>query len=126
MKRARAALVFGLVLIGCRSFWPPTPSESRIKSDLVGQKLAYAHQLLSTSVWTIEPDEIKGWRLMRRATDRKAGTDVVYAAVRLENGTQAISGTVKITYRLFDQGWQLEKVAADSEFAVLERSQASR
>ncbi len=106
------------LLLGCGSFWPPVASEARIQSDLVGQKLVYDHGLLSSETWTIEKDDIKGWRLMRRATDRKAGTDTVHAALRLEGASRALSGNVKITYRLYDQGWQLETLSPESEFVV--------
>lgn len=120
MRGVRCVLGLALALFfGCSSFWPPVASEARIQSDLVGQKLVYDHSLLSREAWTIEKNDIKGWRLLRRATDRKAGADTVYAALRLEGVSRSISGNVKITYRLYDQGWQLETLSPDSEFVVV-------
>jgi hypothetical protein len=123
MIRGLVAVGFvGLLVAGC-GVLRPTVGEDKIKSDLIGQKFAYAASLFGQSIWTIEPDELKGWRLIRRVTDKDAGTDVIYAAVRLEGGKQVISGNLKIIYRFYDKGWQLDKISADSDFSISNRPQ---
>ena len=118
MRRFLAIVSVVFALLGCSSM-TPTISEDKIKTDLIGQKFAYGQQtLFGQQVWTIEPDEIRDWRLLRRATDRSAGTDVIYAAVRLVGGNNVISGNLKIIYRLYDKGWQFDKVSADSDFSI--------
>lgn len=108
-------VVVGLFVSACT---PGVVSEEKIKADLSGQQFPFQQTFLGQQAWKIEPDEIKGFRLLRRATDKKAGTDAVYVAIRLEGGTQVISGDLKITYRLYDQGWQLDSVQPHSEFLV--------
>jgi hypothetical protein len=110
-----------VALVGC-SYIRPLADEDKIKADLIGQQFPYAASLFGQQVWTIEADELKDWRVVRRATDRGAGTDVIYAAVRLEGSGQVISGDLKIIYRLYDRGWQLDKVVPDSEFSVSHRT----
>jgi hypothetical protein len=119
LDRIAPALALVLLLPACRALFHPTPSDKQIQADLVGQRFAYADGLLSSPHWTIEPHEITGWRIVRRATDRRAGIDVVHASVHLDDGHEAISGTLRVTYRLYDQGWQLESIHPEGEFSVV-------
>ena len=118
MKKVSLAFGVFFLLTGCARVLHPTVGEDQIKKDLLGQKFPFAQALFVPQVWTIEADELKGWHVQRRATDYSAGTDAIYAAVRLVGGKQAISGTLKIVYRLYDQGWELDKVSADSDFSL--------
>ena len=99
-------------------------TDEKIKQDLVGQSLVVGlrQPAMERLYWNIAPDQIKEWRIQRRLTDRKGGTDVIYAAVRLESRTQVLQGTLQIQYRLFDQGWTLEHVGLESKPSISEKT----
>jgi len=97
-----------------------------MQNDLVGRKFAVgvAYPMMEPIYWTVQPNEVKDWRLIRRKTDSNAGTDLVYADIRLESSTQVLQGTLKLQYRRYDQGWQLESAGLESQPAITSRGGA--
>src|SRR5437868_15538679 len=91
-------------VVGCRND-RPTITEGQIERDLIGKKIHLSYGLEGSDTWTIEPDEIKKWQVLRRVTDLSAGTDVIYAAVRFEGGGERAAGSIKVIYTLAKSGW---------------------
>jgi len=118
-----STLVCAFSLVACS---PSPPNEEKIKADLVGRDFAMQQSLFGGQMWRIEAGEIKGFRLVRRMTDSKAGTDIVLIAVNLEGVTSRASGDLKLTYRRYDQGWQLDTVEPASQFSFNRRGNETK
>jgi hypothetical protein len=103
------------VVFGCR-YIRRTVSDDQIKRDLIGRKVQLPLGLASPVLWTVEPDEIKAFQVVRRVTDRSAGTDVIYASVQLEGADERVAGTMKVIYSLSASGWRFDQVLPESVF----------
>ncbi len=134
-----------LFFFGCGG--PRLRSDEQIKADLVGMRLnARTNLALSTTPdlesgssmdWTIKPCQIESLRILRRKTDKKGGTDIVYANIQFQaakvkfnaaQGEELIvrgEGDLKLHYRLQGNGWLLDSVDAESKFRVMTWSAAA-
>jgi len=103
-----------------------TVSDSQVKTDLVGQRFAVGITNFSMEpiLWTVEPNQLRDFRVTSRQTDRAAGTDVIWADVFLEGATQAVRGNLKIEYKRFDQGWSLQKVGFQTKPTITSKGSA--
>ncbi len=108
MKRVLPMMIL-LGLAGCSS--GPEPLETdRIARDLAGQAVQ-AELSQRQGVWRPVSSEIKNFSILKRFSDKKAGTDEVHAEITLENSTRSASGTLVLGYKRFEQVWRLEMVS---------------
>lgn len=120
MRTMTKAVSTLLVAVGLSACSPSPPNEERIKADLIGQELVI-QQGVRLQRWRIEAGELKGFRVVRRMTDGKAGTDTILIAVNLEGLRERATGDLRVNYRRYDQGWQLATVGAAPGFSLSQR-----
>lgn len=110
MKYCMLALsLFLVTAIGC-TISIPLPNEEQIKQDIVGQTLNKEFIVIF----------VKEIAIQRRFTDKKAGTDEIYALATLDDSTTTIKGILVLDYKKYDQGWKLESVGA-KQFTVINK-----
>jgi hypothetical protein len=109
MARARCVAALGLLVVpfGCSR---PVVTEDKVKADLVGQELQLrVAELPAPALFRVKM--VKGLTVTKRMTAKKEGADSVFATTQLEGGEDdVLTGDLRIRYKLFDQGWQLESV----------------
>lgn len=122
LHRIVVCALASFLLLACT---PKVASEDRIKQDLVGQSFVVAESFLGQQRWKIEAGEVRSFRMLRRLTNKKDGTDTVFVAVQLETKQKIVSGDLKLMYRLYDNGWHLDAVERASDFSQTDAPQPS-
>ena len=91
-----------LYLTSCRD---STKSEKELQNDL----------LESEAFYNIHDVEVNNFEIDRRLTDKDNRTDTIYVMATVENDDVTGIQSYVMTYRLYNEGWELDSIERNSE-----------
>lgn len=104
MKKIIAVLTLFLALTIC-GCTPEAKSENELKTDFLASDFYKENYIGNYS--------ITDFTITERRTDSKAGTDYIEVDTKIEDSEQThyFSHQITMDYKLYDDGWKLEKIA---------------
>ena len=105
------AIVFLIFLNNCSS----SVSENDMKKDLIGKEIYYFGPGHVSMTWTFAEGEIDEFKIIKRLTDSKKGTDIIEVYIKAcdkkAKDKATISGTLTLNYNKYDQGWIFQGIS---------------